>query len=182
MIGVDRRDPARVAPRTDHGGLFIDETFQIALDRGHHARRPLQDLIGEEPAFARHFAAHLQFAAHVAHDLRPRLSCRVKRAQGRKPHIHQPAQQLQVDGLFRGEIIQQVRLGQARRRGNLIQRGPPKPLSGKDLERGVEDRFGIAPLDAGLRARALAFVVHLFLRDSPGRRVCMAHGLCDKPD
>jgi len=52
---------------------------------------------------------------------------------------------------FATEIIQYIWFAEPGLCGNLIQRGTPKPVAGKHIQRGVQDDTPVAPLDsAGL--------------------------------
>ncbi len=133
--------------------FLVDERLQIARQRVGDARRALQDLVGEEAAFARIEAAHLELAMDIGEDLGHRVAVRIERPQRIEPGIQKPLQQRGMDRLLRAEIVQHVRLRQTRALRDLVERRATKAVGREHVERGLEDRLAVAGLNP---RRALA--------------------------
>ncbi len=129
--------------------FFGVERPQLVMQHRVQKRRAAQDLGGEEPALARHVARHLQLAPHVGEDLLQRLALGRKRLQRVEPGFQQSRQQLAVDRFLAVEIVDDVLLREPRGAGDLFQRGAAQPLFREHVERRLEDRPALLPLDPG---------------------------------
>jgi hypothetical protein len=146
---MDPRDPSLIHPGAQDGRLLRDQVVQVALDHLAHPRRALQDLVGKKPALAREIAAQFQLPPDIAQQLLHRLAVGVHGAQRIEPGHQKLRQKRHVDRLFRGEVVEKVRLRQPRHLGDLVQRRAPEPVLREHLESGIEDVLGIALLDPG---------------------------------
>ena len=157
MPGIEFGDLAVVHPALENGGLLVDQGFQLALEHGQGARRAVQHLVGEQAAFARQVARHLDLAANIGGDFGEGIAVFVHLRQRRQPGLEQAEDEGFVDLVLVPEIIEQVGLGHAGGGGDLVDRGAAKPVVGKYVERGIEDAFPLFRLNArsgsGLRNR-----------------------------
>ncbi len=87
MIGVHGAKLARIDPRLNDRCLFVDQLFYMAVQRFAHAGRALHDLDREQPAFARHGAAHFQLTTDVGQDFFDGIALGIHLTQGRCPAV-----------------------------------------------------------------------------------------------
>jgi hypothetical protein len=80
----------------------------------------LQDLIGEQPAFARKLARHLELAANIAADFGDRVAVGIELAERIEPGVEHAVDQCAVHRLLGAEIVEQVRLRHASHLRDLV--------------------------------------------------------------
>lgn len=144
-------------------------------------RSALQDLIGEQPAFARKVPRHLKFSPDITAYFGYRIAFRIERAQRVKPGVEDAVDQRPVHRLFGAEIIEQIRLRHARHLGDLIDGRTAKAVCGKHLQRRLENLLLLLLLDSraplgSSRSRKYHFVPCPHPRRMTSGAICPKYG------
>ena len=148
--------------RADHRRLLVDQPLQPSAKRVAEDRRALDDLHGEEPRGLGVVAAQFQLPVDIGGDLGRRVAGGVEVLERLQPHLVGAVEHREVDVLLAAEIVEEVRLGHAGARRDLVDGGAAIAPGRKHLQRRVEDLLLVLLLDAGALPRAAgAGGVHL---------------------